>query len=308
MRQTALAAVWGIVVCLLSLAAQASEMGETGTFKDVRAKAVELGKQYRPENVLLVFDIDNTLLAANQPLGSDQWYDWQSDLQKTEPESDQLVATDSAKLLQIQSTLYDLMHMHAPEKEQPGIVQELQARGFPTLVLTARGLQCRDATTRQLKESNYAFAQSAPPVACGLRGISQPYSLTDVAASGISAEESDRGGLGLPRDVYYKQGVFMVAGQDKGAMLLILLAHCPRRFSAVIFVDDKSKNTESVFSALTQRGIEVITYRYSNEDKEVREFSEQEKQATVKQWKALKKLITSTFPEKHPAEPKTGKP
>ena len=40
-----------------------------------------------PEHVLLVLDIDNTLLAMNQDLGSDQWFEWQRYLLDHEPRS-----------------------------------------------------------------------------------------------------------------------------------------------------------------------------------------------------------------------------
>ena len=36
-----------------------------------------IGGPLRHDQVLVVFDIDNTLLAMEQGLGSDQWYDWQ---------------------------------------------------------------------------------------------------------------------------------------------------------------------------------------------------------------------------------------
>lgn len=275
-----------IIAMILVTTARASDMQETNDFGVVQKKAMELGKEHGPENVLLVFDIDNTLLAANQPLGSDQWFDWQEDLLDEEPDPMRM-ADDLGGLLRAQGILFALGRMHPPQEKQPGIVKELQARGFRTLLLTSRGPANRDATMRQLKECGYSVADSAPRLADGFCGVRLPYSLKDVGAAGLSAEEAERLHLGVPREVSYDQGVFMTAGQNKGAMLRILMAHCPRHFSAVIFVDDKSKHTERVFSALAGRGIDVFTYRYSAEDDEVKAFSEEQKQNADRQWKRL---------------------
>ena len=49
----------------------------TDDFNDIAVEAIRLAKTHHPENVLLVFDIDNTLLAMEQDLGSSQWYRWQ---------------------------------------------------------------------------------------------------------------------------------------------------------------------------------------------------------------------------------------
>lgn len=291
-RQFFLAAV---LLCLIPSLGQSSEMTEAADFTVVQAKAVELGKQHGPENVLLVFDLDNTLLTANQSLGSDQWYNWQAGLLERSPQSPQLVAKDIQGLLRVQGILFALGHMHPPKKNQPRIVENLQARGLPTLVLTARGPDFRDATMRHLAEGGYSFAASAPKTADAFRGTFLPYRLADTAASGISAKEAERFRLEVPREVSYDHGVFMVAGQNKGAMLLILLAHCPRRFSAVIFVDDQERNTKDVFSALVQRGVEAATFRYSAEDEAVKAFSKQQKRRADANWKKLDKTIDRVF-------------
>jgi hypothetical protein len=140
-----------LLVLALTLTSQASEIPETEDFGVIQTKATELGKRHGPENVLLVFDIDNTLLAA-----------------------------------------------------------------------------------------------AAPAVRPAFRGVFAPYRLDSLASSGLGRSEKERFGLGKPRQVSYDRGVYMTAGPNKGAMLLVFLAHGERRFSVVVFVDDKKKHTESV--------------------------------------------------------------
>ena len=53
--------------------------------------ALQLADSHGKDQVLVVFDIDNTLLAMEQDLGSDQWYYWQKDLQMEDPCSAMLV-------------------------------------------------------------------------------------------------------------------------------------------------------------------------------------------------------------------------
>ena len=78
----------------------AAEVRATFEFQDVAYAVERYVEQYGPEHVLLVVDIDNTLLAMNQPLGSDQWFEWQDGLLKRQPHSSLLVAKSFEGLLE----------------------------------------------------------------------------------------------------------------------------------------------------------------------------------------------------------------
>src|SRR6185295_4497566 len=108
-------------------------------FQEVGAVAARYADQFGPEHVLVAVDIDNTILANDQVLGSEQWFDWQEYLMKYEPESPQLVAKDLPGLLDASGLLYTLGHMHPPQKNLPDIIKQVQARGIATIVLTSRG-------------------------------------------------------------------------------------------------------------------------------------------------------------------------
>ena len=83
--------------------------------------------------MLLVLDLDNTLLAMDNSLGSDQWFEWQKYLLEHEPKSKSLVAESFAGLLEAQGLLYNLSHMHPPQENLPGMIRKLQASGFARL-------------------------------------------------------------------------------------------------------------------------------------------------------------------------------
>src|SRR5882724_895334 len=81
-----------LVSCAGSLSALAGEIRDTSDFKDVAAQVEKYCDQYGPEHVLLVCDLDNTLMAMNHPLGSDQWFEWQRYLIEHDPKSPERVA------------------------------------------------------------------------------------------------------------------------------------------------------------------------------------------------------------------------
>lgn len=281
---------------LVGRLALSSEMAVTDSFDEVSRRVMVLAGEYGPHEVLLVCDIDNTLLAMNQDLGAVAWFDDQYRLLKESPHSDELVARDLESLLRVQGMLFTLSRMHPPEKIMPQRIAALHEKGIYTLCLTSRGPAFRNATEESLRQCRFDFARGEPVVVDRFRGERLPYDPKDVAASGISRDEARRFRLTEPKPASYDKGIFMVSGQNKGGMLLILLAHCPRRFSAIVFVDDTDQHVKDVFSALAGRGIEIVAYRYSREDRAVEEFHKSGRKKAHRQWKRLQRTLEEVFP------------
>ena len=70
----------------------ASELQATKDFADVGRDVGAIRHKVGPEHVLLVLDIDNTMMSMDNRLGSDHWFEWQSYLLNHEPTSPHLVA------------------------------------------------------------------------------------------------------------------------------------------------------------------------------------------------------------------------
>ena len=70
------------------------------------------------EQVLVVFDLDNTLLAMEQGLGSDQWYEWQKEQFSQEPCDARVVADRLA----VQGALYFASAMRPTQPVTPSTV------------------------------------------------------------------------------------------------------------------------------------------------------------------------------------------
>ncbi len=284
--------------------ARVRESITTANFFDVRDKVAEFVTKHTQEQVLLVVDIDNTLLAMNQDLGSDQWFNWQVELQENEPDSPDLVAKKFSGLLDVQGTLFALSEMHAPEPDLPSLIKQIQGFGVTTVVLTSRGPNFRDTAERELGRNGYDFTESALPID-EKRGLFMPFDPDRPDAHGLSTEITKTIKSRL-RAVTYANGIYMTAGQHKGYMLRTLLAraipvaraipdrgtlHKSRSFQAIVFVDDHPRHTAKMCEAFEHAPLDLVTFRYSREDGNVRNFEDSAKKHVVHDWNRLKDFV-----------------
>jgi hypothetical protein len=275
--------------------ALASDVRETDDFRDVAAVVEQLADEHGPEHVLLVLDIDNTLLAMNHELGSDQWFEWQKYLLDNNPKSKHLVANDFAGLLEAQGVLYNLGKMHPPQKDLPAIIGRMQGLGVHTLVLTSRGPEYRVATERELRENGYDFARTELPVHNLPGGEYLPFDLDDLEADGLTKTDAAAFRLAEPRRVSYANGIFMTAGQPKGAMMITILKYADADVKAVVYVDDNVRHVAYVFAAVAGRGKEITAYHYTREDKNVNRFQYGDKEDVSRRWKKLSNTLEEVF-------------
>ena len=266
---------------------------ETADFSDVFERLEQEVAAHGAENVLLVVDIDNTTLAMNQSLGSDQWYNWQSNFILKKIQSPHRVAADINELLQIQGVLFTLGKMRPPESVIPDYIEKIQQLGCCSIVLTSRGPEFRAATERELKRNGYNFSTSALKINEPMRGSFFPYDKARPDVHGLSKEELNS--LRDPRPVSYSNGIMMSAGQHKGYMLRTLLARSQRTFHTVVFVDDHKKHTTRMTEAFRDSGITTACFNYVREQDNVKAFQESDKDAVTKKWKQLDDAITQTI-------------
>ena len=270
---------------------QVREKHTTSEFLNVKLRIEAAINKHSARDVLLVVDIDNTLLAMNQDLGSDQWFNWQDRLLKSNPNSSDLVAPDFSGLLRIQGILFSLSCMHPPEPDLPNIVKSIQDKKVTTVVLTSRGPDFRSAAERELTKNHYDFDRpdTVLKIVENRRGLFKPYDPNRPREHGLTAKEIDQ--LGSPRNVTYANGVFMTAGQHKGYMLRTLLARAEKKFKAIIYVDDHQRHTDRIHEAYQNHPVDLITFRYSREDNTVNHFDRSSKKHVVQGWNQLRNCI-----------------
>lgn len=208
------------------------------------------------KRVLVVFDIDNTLLTMPQDLGSDTWFNWQKSLDDpSTPQGKaafQKLITDNAALLQ-------LGQMVPTQPDTAVLIDSLQAAHIPIYALSARGSDLRGATEGALARAGIDLS-SAPecgPPLCVRRG-----KLSDAQIRAAAR----RLHLKVQAQPFYpvtvSDGVMMASGQDKGFLLHLLLSSLPARYTDVYFVDDTFHNITDVQAAAPLISARIHPYSY----------------------------------------------
>jgi hypothetical protein len=278
-----------------STALRASEITATDDFREVAAAVVRYANELGPQHVMLVLDIDNTLLKMNQDLGSEQWFEWQRYLLDHEPRSNDLMVDSFEELLETQGVLYSLSRMRPPQRDLPIVISRLQGLGIHTLVLTSRGSEFRAATERELRRNGFDFGASALPVRNLPGGSYLPYDLDDLAADGLTERDVSAFGLTEPKPVTYENGIYMTAGQSKGAMLRAILHHADADIRAVVYADDVIRHVAYVFAAVAGRGGEVTGFHYTREEPRIKRFQYGDKEEVARDWRKLNRALQDVF-------------
>lgn len=200
------------------------------------------------ERVLVVFDIDSTLLF--DPLGGPDL----GDMKDSEPERFRPVERA-------------LMYLKSLAPTEPDLAQQLgrlDARGIATYALSARGEDMRDMTLRELARAGIAFprAPECGPPLCLTRGTLGPDAVLAAARTVLGEAEIARLGFDRGRPVGVSEGVMNAAGLHKGVMLRLLLASLARDYDTVIFVDDAQKNVDHVADAAPAMPQKVLVFHY----------------------------------------------
>ncbi|HET6564331.1 MAG TPA: DUF2608 domain-containing protein [Xanthomonadales bacterium] len=225
-----------------------SQLIESSDLLDVRTHSLQLAEAVGNGQVLVIYDLDNTLLAMEQDLGSDQWYYWQKELQATD-RCDPRVVTDR---LAAQGALYFASAMRPTQAEGAQIVRGLQDEGFTSIIITSRGPEFAASSLRELRRNGLDFSRLP---------------LGDHSALSFKPTPDSR-------ETHYEAGVYLTAGQDKGEMLMALLeatqTPLPR---AIVMADDKQENLQDVLDALASLPLSVQALRYNREDARVAAFN-----------------------------------
>lgn len=237
-------------------------------FQHVREQIAE----HKAEQILVVFDIDNTLLTANQDFGSLGWDMWQ---QQQVIESGKHAVTDSLeKLFAIENVLFTLGRMSPPEAFIPHQIKALQNIGVRVIALTSRGPAMRSATEREMMRNGYDL--NALPIHAGFPGSYIP--------------EVDK-----KRSVSFQNSIYMTSGQHKGLMLRHLMKKTNTDFSSIVFVDDQKKHATQMLETFEGSSKDVLVFRYGNLDEQVNNFLSGNKDQVIQDWKDLKAVWSRVF-------------
>ncbi|MBU2978126.1 DUF2608 domain-containing protein [Alteromonas sp. C1M14] len=195
------------------------------SFAAVNEQITALNNLYGAENVLVVSDIDNTLLTSTSDLGGDIWYQWQRGKLPLKPSPEQTVNCLFEDAIGL---LYELNPMVLTEPDLHHMVAQWQQQGNAVIALTSRSPKYRTATERELYRNGFDLATTA---------IKE----TDLPSDSLTVYRQT-----LAREMSYSRGIMMTTGMNKGTMLHWLLAQTGQTYQAIVFIDDSKKNIDDM--------------------------------------------------------------
>jgi hypothetical protein len=211
-------------------------------------RALEFADRHGPDRVLVVFDVDSTLLF--DPQGG--------------PDLDELESTDPRRFRDVERTVMNLKSLTPTEPQLLAELARLDAAGIARFAMTARGADMRDMTHRELEFNGITFARApecGPPL-CTRRGRIAADQVLSAARSVLGSPELARLEFDRGRRISVSEGVLMATGLDKGVLTRVLLASLGGDYRAVVFVDDAQKNVTHMSRASQAMSEDVAIFHY----------------------------------------------
>jgi len=192
------------------------------------------------DNVLIILDIDDTLLVPVQTLGTDVWFRDRINVHQREG-----MAFENA----IAKTIIEweaIRHLTKVKIVEEGIeknIQAMQKNNVHIMGLTTQSLTLTTCTTQQLLSLGINLFNTAPS--------RENYYFMN--------------GQG----VLYTQGILFTNGTDKGKALFSYLDHIGYLPKFIVFINDKETHLKEVEKEVLPRAVEFIGLRYSYSDSRV---------------------------------------
>ncbi|HOX22555.1 MAG TPA: DUF2608 domain-containing protein [Elusimicrobiales bacterium] len=237
----------------------AQSVVETETLAPVYAEAkrqLALGKQ-----PLVIFDIDNTLSYHDFYLGNEPWFgsvyaDYLDSLRKNAPAR---LAAEERAITWLTVMLMSDTPYFLTEQDLPRQIRELQQSGLKVMAQTSRCVLIAAHTVADLHRHGIDFSASSP----------FPDTYDFIPWEGA-------------RPVICSGGACFGQLQDKGKILLMLMAKHGYKPQAVILADDSKKNIAAMGAAMKEAGIPYSGFRYSKLDKMMERYHAPESLAAAR--------------------------
>ncbi len=227
--------------------------------------AIEAVKQSSHRNVLVITDLDNTVLRPTTQLGSEAWEDHGiEDLQRKGISKHDAEIIENILWIAVQPRL----KMVPVDPSIPGAIKELQQNKIPVLALTARFPAEVELTNKQLE--SLGIDLSVP-----WRSFKTPWLVAHSA---------------------FSDGVLYTSGFNKKSDVLFrFLDLHGLKPDYIIFIDNKMKHVQDISQAAEKRGIDYLGIRLNTTDDLYRNFNPAIAEV---QWNALPQLLSDEEAEK----------
>lgn len=201
---------------------------------------------YLKPDMLVIFDIDNTLIEPVQELGTNQWF---------ENRIREYVSYGYGKHEALEKALREweaiqnVTKVRIVEEGTQQIIENIQLQRFKMMGLTSRGLSLATLTVSHLNKV----------------GI-------DLRKNGPTKEEVF---FMNTRGVLFRGGILFTAGTHKGKALFKFLDRINDQPKSVLFINDKATHLAQIEETCEERGVPFIGLRYGYLDEKVKNFRKQ---------------------------------
>jgi phosphoglycolate phosphatase-like HAD superfamily hydrolase len=222
--------------------------------------------QHLEPGMMVVFDIDNTLIEPTQELGTDQWFGGQ--IKKYESYNMPFETAQKNALREWRAVQY-ITDVKLVEKGIDQIIADLQRKGVPVMGLTTRGMEMCVRAVDQLESVNVDLEKTAP----------------------IKEELYFFNGKG----VVYTGGILFTNNTPKGLALRKFLEGSEYHPKSILFVNDKLSHIKPLEEMCREDGIKFIGLRYGYLDEKVRNMRPHIAEV---QWKHFGQILSDQAAEK----------
>lgn len=195
------------------------------------------------EGVVVVFDLDNTVMEPVHDHGSDQWF---SAMIKCGMQYGFDLGQSVDKILPVYFDLQSRIQVKPVEVDVLPLIQFLQENGIPVIALTARSLPLMDRTIQLLTSIGVDFSKTS-----------------------ISSKEH---AFTLHHEAHFKAGIMFCGKNDKGETLRELFRATLFQPKKIVFADDKESCLVSVEKMAQELQVAFIGIRYAHCDEKVNAF------------------------------------
>ena len=222
-------------ILLMGISSLIAEIKEAARFSDLAGHAT-------PDTVIIL-DIDDTLMAPAQMLGSDTWFEYR--LKSYQIQGNPLALE---KTLAEWEAIRHLSQMGLVEPEISNVLAEMQKKGIEIMGVTVQGLALATRTVLQLGELQIDLRKTAP------HGEDFCFPVNG-------------------HTVLYRQGILFTSGKAKGESFFQFCERNGKLPKRVVAIDDKLPHLQSLEKEADKRGVEFIGLRYGFSDARKAAFS-----------------------------------
>jgi len=245
--------------------------------KDLKALTQHVASNKPPiGTTLVIFDIDDTLLEANNFVGSSKWYNWQRGKVVTDFNGVKFTIKQENKfscIFRSLSTLFELASTRTTQPDISNIMTELSS--YDLMLLTARTTSYRAATERELEKNSISFSD---------QHLGNPNKVFN-----FRFDDGKR-----TANVTYQNGMIMASGLNKGLVLETMLKRLNKNYQQIYFIDDSQKNITDMNKAWKEKSGQMHLFHYTRVDKSI---SKEEIKQSVFAKKYFDQFISSAYPD-----------